>query len=93
MQSEISKWLPEEKVFQLDTSTDAFNILRRIGNQKQRNVSYKNKRAHLLAEEVKFKCNEVSISTIIIYVYFYINKSIYLCSFSFFRTLQSLELL
>lgn len=59
MQSVISKWLPEEKVLQLDTSIDALNVLRRVGSQKQRNVSYRNKRAHLLAEEMKFKCNEV----------------------------------
>ncbi|XP_043261297.1 pre-rRNA-processing protein TSR1 homolog [Colletes gigas] len=60
VQSKISKWLPEEKISQLDTSTDALNVLRRIGFQKQRTVSYKNKRAHLLAEELKFKCNEDS---------------------------------
>ncbi|PBC29634.1 pre-rRNA-processing protein TSR1 homolog [Apis cerana] len=60
VQLEISKWLPEEKVFQLDTPTDAFNVLRRVGTQKQRTISYRNKRAHLLAEEIKFKCNEDS---------------------------------
>lgn len=60
VQFEISKWLPEEKVFQLDTSTDAFNVLRRIGTQKQKTISYRNKRAHLLAEEIKFKSNEDS---------------------------------
>lgn len=60
VQSEISKWLPEEKIFHLDTSTDAFNVLRRVGSQKQRTVSYRNKRAHLLAEEIKFKCNDDS---------------------------------
>ncbi|CAL7942706.1 unnamed protein product [Xylocopa violacea] len=60
VQSEISKWLPDQKIFQLDSPTDAFNVLRRIGSQKQRNVSYRDKRAHLLAEEVKFKCNENS---------------------------------
>ncbi|XP_076638986.1 tsr1 ribosome assembly factor [Colletes latitarsis] len=60
VQSTISKWLPEEKISQLDTSTDALNVLRRVGFQKQRTVSYKNKRAHLLAEELKFKCNEDS---------------------------------
>ncbi|KOX72945.1 Pre-rRNA-processing protein TSR1 like protein [Melipona quadrifasciata] len=60
VQSEISKWLPEEKISQLDTPTDAFNVLWRVGTQKQRSVSYKNKRAHLLAEEIKFKCNENS---------------------------------
>ncbi|XP_043602557.1 pre-rRNA-processing protein TSR1 homolog [Bombus pyrosoma] len=60
VQSELSKWLPEEKVLQLDTPTDAFNVLRRVGTQKQRTVSYRDKRAHLLAEEIKFKCNENS---------------------------------
>ncbi|XP_050491834.1 pre-rRNA-processing protein TSR1 homolog isoform X1 [Bombus huntii] len=60
VQSKLSKWLPEEKVLQLDTPTDAFNVLRRVGTQKQRTVSYRDKRAHLLAEEIKFKCNENS---------------------------------
>nr|XP_034190311.1 pre-rRNA-processing protein TSR1 homolog isoform X1 [Osmia lignaria]XP_034190312.1 pre-rRNA-processing protein TSR1 homolog isoform X1 [Osmia lignaria] len=60
MQSEISKWLPEEKICPLDTSTDALNVLRKVGSQKQRTVSYRSKRAHLLAEEIKFKCNEDS---------------------------------
>lgn len=55
----ISKWLPEEKVFQLDEPSDALNILRRAGSQKQRNVSYTTKRAHLLAEEFKFQDDEV----------------------------------
>lgn len=67
VQSKLSKWLPEEKVLQLDTPTDAFNVLRRVGTQKQRTVSYRDKRAHLLAEEIKFKCNEVGIDVIIIY--------------------------
>ncbi|XP_054012596.1 pre-rRNA-processing protein TSR1 homolog [Hylaeus anthracinus] len=58
VQSAVSRWLPEEKICQLDTPTDALNILRRVGSQKQRTISYKNKRAHLLAEEVKFKCNK-----------------------------------
>ncbi|KAK2575866.1 hypothetical protein KPH14_007238 [Odynerus spinipes] len=56
----ISKWLPEEKVFHLDTPTDSLNIFRRAGSQKQRNVTYKAKRPHLLAEDVKFVSNEGS---------------------------------
>ena len=56
-QSTISKWLPEEKILNLDTPTDALNVLRRIGSRKQKAVSYRNRRAHLLAEEMKFKCN------------------------------------
>ena len=61
VQSELSKWLPEENVLQLNTPTDAFNVSRRVGTQKQRTVSYRDKRAHLLAEEIKFKCNDVII--------------------------------
>lgn len=68
MQSAISKWLPEEKVLQLNTPVDGLNVLRKIGSQKQRTISYRNKRAQLLAEEVKFKCNEVRIKTVTFYV-------------------------
>ncbi|KAL2720052.1 pre-rRNA-processing protein TSR1 [Vespula squamosa] len=56
----ISKWLPEEKVFHLDTSIDSLNILRRAGTQKQRTVSYKAKRPYLLAEDLKFISNKDS---------------------------------
>ncbi|XP_076236064.1 tsr1 ribosome assembly factor isoform X1 [Calliopsis andreniformis] len=68
VQSAISKWLPEEKILQLDTSVDALNVLRRVGSQKQRTVSYRNKRPYLLAEEIKYKANEDStdIGTLII---------------------------
>lgn len=59
MQRAISKWLPDEKVLELDTVDDCLNILRRVGSQKQRNVFYKNIRPHLLAEEISFECNEV----------------------------------
>ncbi|XP_024946350.1 pre-rRNA-processing protein TSR1 homolog [Cephus cinctus] len=57
VQKLISKWLPEEKILPLDKTVDALNILRRAGSQKQRNVTYKNKRAHLVAEQIKFSCN------------------------------------
>ncbi|XP_031846369.1 tsr1 ribosome assembly factor [Nomia melanderi] len=60
VQTTINKWLPEAKISQLDTATDALNVLRRVGSQKQRSVAYKNKRPHLLAEEIKFNCNEDS---------------------------------
>ncbi|XP_012277899.1 pre-rRNA-processing protein TSR1 homolog [Orussus abietinus] len=56
-QKTISKWLPQEKVHSLDKPTDTLNILRRAGSQKQRNVAYRNKRAHLLAEQIKYTCN------------------------------------
>ncbi|KAM0733978.1 Pre-rRNA-processing protein TSR1-like protein [Formica fusca] len=61
VQRAISKWLPDEKVLELDTVDDCLNILRRVGSQKQRNVFYKNIRPHLLAEEISFECNEDSL--------------------------------
>ncbi|CAH1644549.1 unnamed protein product [Spodoptera littoralis] len=53
VQKLVSKWLPEEKVMQLDKSSDGLNLLRRIGNQ---NVisSITEKRPYMLAEEVEF---------------------------------------
>lgn len=54
VESEISKWLPEEKILQLDTSLDALNILRRIGSQKQKNVFFRSRRPYVLAEKLKF---------------------------------------
>lgn len=59
MQRAISKWLPEEKVLELDTAADCLNVLWRAGSQKQRDLFYRDIRPHLLAEEVSFKCDEV----------------------------------
>ncbi|GAB1859733.1 Pre-rRNA-processing protein TSR1 homolog [Camponotus japonicus] len=61
VQRAISKWLPDEKVLELDTVDDCLNMLRRAGSQKQRNVFYKNIRPYLLAEEISFECNEDSL--------------------------------
>ncbi|XP_078043045.1 tsr1 ribosome assembly factor [Augochlora pura] len=60
VQAAIQKWLPQEKIFQLDKTVDALNILKRLGSQKQRKVAFKNRRPHLLAEEMKFNCNKDS---------------------------------
>ncbi|XP_032663678.1 pre-rRNA-processing protein TSR1 homolog [Odontomachus brunneus] len=57
LQSMVSKWIPEEKVFELDTAADCINILRRAGSQKERSIFYRNKRPHLLAEKLSFKCD------------------------------------
>ncbi|KAI4478605.1 hypothetical protein M0802_014454 [Mischocyttarus mexicanus] len=56
----ISKSLPEEKVFFLDTITDLLNILRRAATQKQRTVTYRTKRPYLLADELKYISSENS---------------------------------
>lgn len=59
MQRAISKWLPSEKVFELDTTIDCLNMLRHAGLQKQRSLFYKDIRPYLLAEEVSFECDGV----------------------------------
>lgn len=57
-QKTLFKWLPEEKIMTLNNNTDALNILRRAGSQKQRNVNFRNKRSFLLGEDVKFNLAE-----------------------------------
>lgn len=54
VQKLISKWLPEEKVVQLDKTSDGLNLLRRIGNQKLNVIHHREKRPYMLAEEVDF---------------------------------------
>ncbi|CAH2236184.1 pre-rRNA-processing protein TSR1 homolog [Pararge aegeria] len=54
VQKLISKWLPEEKIMQLDKSSDGLNVLRRIGNQKQNVIHHREKRPYMLAEEVDY---------------------------------------
>lgn len=57
VQKLISKWLPEEKVMQLDKSSDGLNLLRRIGNQKRNILHHREKRPYMLAEEVEYVPN------------------------------------
>ncbi|XP_050676198.1 pre-rRNA-processing protein TSR1 homolog [Leptidea sinapis] len=54
IQKLISKWLPEEKIMQLDKSSDGLNLLRRIGNQKRNIIHHREKRPYMLAEEVNY---------------------------------------
>ncbi|XP_043497043.1 pre-rRNA-processing protein TSR1 homolog isoform X1 [Polistes fuscatus] len=56
----ISKYLPEEKVFSLDTRIDSLNVLRRAATQKQRTVTYRTKRPYLLADQLKYISNTSS---------------------------------
>ncbi|CAH0407921.1 unnamed protein product [Chilo suppressalis] len=68
VQKLISKWLPEEKVMQLDKSSDGLNLLRRIGNQKRNVLHHREKRPYLLAEDVEYvadsegECGTLKIS-------------------------------
>lgn len=50
----IFKYLPEEKILQLDKSSDALNIIRRIGTQKRNILHHRQKRPYMLAEEVEY---------------------------------------
>ncbi|XP_050525222.1 pre-rRNA-processing protein TSR1 homolog [Daktulosphaira vitifoliae] len=54
IQKSIETWLPDEKISKFDNSTDILNILRRINSQKKRSITFRDKRAHLLAEELSF---------------------------------------
>lgn len=54
VQKLVAKWLPDEKVMQLDKSSDGLNLLRRIGNQKRNIIHHREKRPYLLAEEVEY---------------------------------------
>lgn len=54
VQKLVSKWLPEEKIMELDKSSDGLNLLRRIGNQKRNIIHHREKRPYLLAEEVQY---------------------------------------
>lgn len=54
VQKLISKWLPEEKVVQLDKSSDGLNLLRRIGNQKRNVLHHRERRPFMLTEDVEY---------------------------------------
>lgn len=54
VQKLISKWLPEEKIMQLDKNSDGLNLFRRIGNQKRNVIHHREKRPYMLAEEVEY---------------------------------------
>lgn len=54
VQKLVSKWLPEEKIMQLDKSSDGLNVLRRIGNQKRNVIHHREKRPYMLAEDVEY---------------------------------------
>jgi Uncharacterized conserved protein len=50
----VNKYIPEEKVMGLSNSTDVLNVMRKIGNQKQRKIVFRDRRPHLLAEKLDF---------------------------------------
>lgn len=68
VQRALSKWLPEEKIFELDTVNDCLNVLRRAGTQKQKTIFYRDIRSHLLADDIVFESNEVCVFRIIIHI-------------------------
>ncbi|XP_018333925.1 pre-rRNA-processing protein TSR1 homolog [Agrilus planipennis] len=54
IQKLVSKWFPDEKIMNLGKNVDALNVLRKIGNQKQKNLTYRDRRTHLVAEKMEF---------------------------------------
>lgn len=57
VQKLISKSFPAEKLMCLDTNAEAFNVLRRIGGQKQKPLYNKDNRPHMFGEAVDYISN------------------------------------
>lgn len=53
IQKEIGQYLPDEKVSTLTSDSDSLVVLRRIGGQKQKSVTQRDRRPHLMAEEIQ----------------------------------------
>uniref|UniRef100_A0A1Y1N7A1 Pre-rRNA-processing protein TSR1 homolog n=3 Tax=Photinus pyralis TaxID=7054 RepID=A0A1Y1N7A1_PHOPY len=66
IQKLVSKWMPDEKIMTLDKSSDALNVLRKIGNQKHKSVINRDRRPHLYAEECEFVNGEGSLGTLMV---------------------------
>lgn len=54
VQKIVTQWLPDEKLMVLDKNSDAVNILRRIGEQKRKSVLFRDRRPHLLGEQLEY---------------------------------------
>lgn len=54
IQKLINKYVPDEKLMVLDKNTDGINLIRRIGNQKQKSVLFRDRRPHMYAEHVEY---------------------------------------
>lgn len=52
IQKEICQYLPEEKVLTLTSDSDSLLLLRKIGGQKQKSVTQRDRRPHMMAEEI-----------------------------------------
>lgn len=54
IQKLVEKWLPEDNIMLLDSNAHGLNLLRKIGNQKQKSVFYRDRRPHLYGEEIEY---------------------------------------
>lgn len=54
LQKSMNRWLPDEKMMVLEKESDALLVLRKVGSQKLRNIIQRDRRPHLLAEQVEF---------------------------------------
>ena len=58
MEREFSRFLPDDKLLPLKNESDGVLLLRKIGSQKQRSITQRDSRPHLIAESVKYVPNE-----------------------------------
>lgn len=53
IQKEMGQYLPDEKVLTLSSDSDSILLLRRIGSQKQKSITQRDRRPHLMVEEIQ----------------------------------------
>ncbi|KAK9752782.1 Importin beta binding domain [Popillia japonica] len=65
IQKQINKWFPDERIMSLEKPGDELNLLRKISNQKQKGITYRDRRPHLYAENVEYlKKEESNVGTL-----------------------------
>ncbi|XP_073988925.1 tsr1 ribosome assembly factor [Rhodnius prolixus] len=65
IQKDLEHWLPSlDKVMTIEKTGDGLNILRKLGFQKQRSVTLRDRRPHLLAEALSFTETEMGKGTL-----------------------------
>lgn len=57
LQKQLERMIPLEKLHVVEKEGDALRLLHQIGSQKQRQLFQRDKRAHVLSEEIKFQQN------------------------------------
>lgn len=58
LQKSINRWLVDEKVMALEKESDCLLVLRKVGSQKLRSIAQRDRRPHMLAEQVEYVLGE-----------------------------------